>query len=158
MSRLNERLTLVANVSVVVSIVFLAIQMRENTRAIQGQTRDSITEKQMDYLGWRATSPDLAAAILKSSEGFGALTPLEQTLYSGYAAAQIREWENSHYQYTRGLFSTDDYLARTSHCRRELANPAMRRAMWPSLRPRVALGFREAIDSIVAQIDSEGRP
>jgi hypothetical protein len=49
MSKINERLTLVANLSVVVGIVFLAVEMRQNTAAIQAQTRDSITEKQMEF-------------------------------------------------------------------------------------------------------------
>ena len=38
MSKLNERLTLVANLSVVVGIVFLAVEMRNNTQALQAQT------------------------------------------------------------------------------------------------------------------------
>ena len=65
MNKLNERLTLIANLSVVAGIVFLALELQQNTQAIQAQTRDSITEKQMTYLGWRATSPELAAIVAK---------------------------------------------------------------------------------------------
>lgn len=54
MSKLNDRLTLAANLSVVASIIFLAVQMAQNTRAIESQTRDSITEKEMEYYGWLA--------------------------------------------------------------------------------------------------------
>ncbi len=46
-SKLNERLTLIANLSVVVGIIFLAVELRQNTQAIEAQTRDSLTEKQM---------------------------------------------------------------------------------------------------------------
>ena len=67
MSKLNERLTLVANLSVIAGIVFLAVEMRQNTEAIQAQTRDAITEKQMEYLGWRATSPELALVVERVS-------------------------------------------------------------------------------------------
>lgn len=45
MSKFREWLTPAANLAVVASMVFLAIQMRNNTRAIEAQTRDSITEK-----------------------------------------------------------------------------------------------------------------
>ena len=45
-SKLNERLTLIANLSVVVGIIFLAVELQQNTQAIQAQTRDSLTEKQ----------------------------------------------------------------------------------------------------------------
>ena len=64
MSKLNERLTLFANLSVVVGIVFLGAEMRLNTQAIQAQTRDSITEKQMTYSEWIATNPETADSRL----------------------------------------------------------------------------------------------
>ena len=60
MNKLNERLTLIANLSVVVGIIFLAVGLQQNTQAIQAQTRDSITEKQMEFYGWAATNRDLA--------------------------------------------------------------------------------------------------
>ncbi len=60
MNKLNERRTLIANLSVVVGIIFLAVELSQNTQAIQAQTRDSVTEKQMTYYGWLATTPDLA--------------------------------------------------------------------------------------------------
>ena len=65
MDKLNQRLTLIANISVVLGIIFLAVELRQNTEAIQAQTGDSITEKQMTYLGWVATSPDLSAVAFK---------------------------------------------------------------------------------------------
>ena len=91
MSKLNERLTLVANLSVVVGIVFLAVQMRQDTHAIQAQTRDAITEKQMEYLGWVATTPELAAAQAKAnSEGGAALSESEGRQYAAFVGAEFR--------------------------------------------------------------------
>ena len=37
-----------------VGIIFLAVEIRQNTQAIQAETRDSITEKQMEHMGWVA--------------------------------------------------------------------------------------------------------
>ena len=37
MNKLSERLTLIANISVVFGIIFLAVEMRQNTQAIQGR-------------------------------------------------------------------------------------------------------------------------
>ena len=36
MNKLNERLTLIANLSVVAGIIFLAVERKQNTQAIQG--------------------------------------------------------------------------------------------------------------------------
>ena len=65
MDKLNQRLTLIANISVVLGIIFLDVELRQNTEAIQAQTGDSITENQMTYLGWVTTSPDLSAVSFK---------------------------------------------------------------------------------------------
>ena len=61
-SKLNERLTLIANLSVVVGIIFLAVELQQNTQAIQAQTRDSLTEKQMLLTEW-FNNPESAALI-----------------------------------------------------------------------------------------------
>ncbi len=71
MNKLNERLTLIANISVVLGIIFLAFELQQNTQAIQAQTRDSITEKQMEFSGWFATTPELAEAWAIASGGRG---------------------------------------------------------------------------------------
>ena len=59
MNKLNERLTLTANISIVLGIIFLAVELQQNTQVIYAQTRDSITEKQMTLYGWLATNRNL---------------------------------------------------------------------------------------------------
>ena len=75
--------------------------------------RDSITQKQMEYLGWRATSPELAAVLAKAdSVGSDGLSVAERQQWSGYYGGQLREWGNSFYQFERGLFTRDEFEAR----------------------------------------------
>ncbi len=99
MSKLNERLTLIANLSVVAGVIFLATEMRQNTRAIRAQTRDAVTAKQMEYLGWLATSPELAAALVQSeTTKYDSLTSEARLHLIGYTIGQLREGEKSFYQ------------------------------------------------------------
>ncbi len=152
-NKLNERLTLIANLSVVVGIVFLAYELRQNTEAIQAQTRDSITEKQMEYLGWRATSPELAAVLAKAdSVGGDALSDAERQQWSGYYGGQLREWENSFYQFERGLFSGDEFEARREFWRTVLRREEEVRDFYSFNRPNFAPSFRAEIDRIVAEV------
>ncbi len=155
-NKLNERLTLIANLSVVVGIIFLAVEVRQNTQALQAQTRDSITEKQMEYLSWVATSPELAAAEDKViSDGLAALGGAERRQYLRFVSAQIREWENSFYQYERGLFTEDELEARRNRWRGAMtgaASGAAYRAWWQIIRGSFAPSFRAEIDRIVAEV------
>ena len=45
MNKLNERLTLIENISVVFGILFLAVELQKNTQAIQAQTRESLRSR-----------------------------------------------------------------------------------------------------------------
>ena len=47
LTKANEIISFIANVGVIGSILFLGLEMRQNTEMIRSQTRDAITEKQM---------------------------------------------------------------------------------------------------------------
>jgi hypothetical protein len=59
MKKLNEWLTLFANIGVIAGIAFLGFEIRQNTAMIKSQTRDSITEKQIAVFEWWATDTDV---------------------------------------------------------------------------------------------------
>ena len=122
MNKLNERLTLIANLSVVVGIIFLAVELQQNTQAIQAQTRDSITEKEMAYYGWVATNRDLAEVLQRGNPGSAELNPVDASMQF-FALQQIfREYENSYYQYEQGLFTSEELEARFDAWRGGLRN------------------------------------
>ena len=115
MNKLNERLTLIANLSVVAGIIFLAVERKQNTQAIQAQTRDSITEKQMTWAGWIATNRETAEVFVRGTQGTAAeMDPAERVMLTLLIGGQMREFENSHYQYEQGLFTPEEYEARAS--------------------------------------------
>ncbi len=152
MNKLNERLALIANLSVVAGIVFLGLELQQNTQAIQAQTRDSITEKQMTYTSWIGTDLEVAAVYRRGNAlGLDELEDPENTMYRLLVAGIFREWENSHYQYERGLFTSDEFESRVERWRRNMSNPGFR-DYWQSSRETFAPNFRAEIDQIVAEV------
>ena len=150
-SKLNERLTLITNLSVVVGIIFLAVELRQNTQAIQAQTRDSITEKQMIFSGWIATNRDLAEVRVRAAQGGAALDPVDQLMWGNYVNGVLRVYENSHYQRERSLFTTEEYEARVVRWRVFVSQPGVRE-QWVGFRDGYAPSFRAEIDRIVAEV------
>ncbi len=150
MNKLNERLTLIANLSVVAGIIFLAVELQQNTQAIQAQTRDSITEKQMEYASWVATNRDLAEVYAKGVRSAD-LDVVERAMWNQYVQGVVREWENSQYQYERGLFTPGEYEARVERWRQSMGNPGYQR-YWEGQRQTFAPSFRAEIDRIVAEV------
>ena len=154
MSKLNERLTLVANLSVVVGIVFLAVEMRQNTEALQAQTRDSITEKQMEFSGWIASSRDLSDVYGRGTQGRANLEPSERAMFTFLVHGIMREWENSLYQFERGLFTAEEFEAYTRRWRMNMSAHRGYREFWEgSMKETFAPSFRAEIDRIVAEVE-----
>jgi len=153
MSKLERWLTLVANLSVVAGIVFLAAEMRQNTEAIQAQTRDSLTEKQMEFSGWVATNRDLADVFRRGQRaGYAALDSTEVTMFTLLVHGIFREWENSFYQYERGLFTPEEFQGRVERWRLSLDERGYRQ-YWASQRNVFSPSFRAEIDRIVAEVE-----
>ena len=147
---------LMSTVTVVLGLIFVGLEMRQNTLAIRGQTRNAMAENAMEYLGWQATSggslPEVEAKL--RSSGLDQLTEAEWIQFAAFIGAQMREWENSHYQNKVGLFTEAEYEARKGVWRERLTANASRAGyerMWLGARERFAPDFREEIDAIIQE-------
>ncbi len=128
MSKAADWMNLSASIAVIMGIVFLGLEIRQNTDMMRSQTRDAISEKQMMFSEWVATEIELADTIAKVTAG-EELTPGEAVQHAYFLAGVWREWENSHYQFEQGLFDRDEFEPRMNYS--------------PS--------FRAEVDRIVAQ-------
>ena len=138
---------------VLLGIVVIAVELQQNTNAIKSQTRDSLTEKQMEYISWQANNPELVEAIHHVNEvGYGGeLDPIKETMYRLYSNAVLREWENSFYQYEQGLFSEEDFQARRERWRRNLADPSVK-YVWEREQATFSPSFRAEVNDILANL------
>ena len=160
-SKMNERLTLIANIAVVIGIVFLALEMRQNTDMMRAQIRDSLTERVNDTNMLLASSPELAAVmanIVAASEGRAATEEdLEAVSFFGYAQAVLRAYEDEYFQYQEGLFGEAEMESRRWNWRFLLGTSALAegvRGVWAQNREGYPPGFRAEIDAIVAEIEN----
>ena len=157
MKNWNERLTIVANLAVIAGIVFLAAEVRQNTRAIRAQTRDSVTEKQMEYYGWVATNPELARVFEKGNQIGPSGLDRESGEFVMYVYAVqgiLREYENSYYQYQEGLFSNEEFEVRLDRWRVGLALKGWQE-LWAGSRLGFSPEFRAEIDQILTELEGE---
>lgn len=49
LSTINESVSIIGNIGVIDSIVFLGLEMRQNTSMSKSQTCDAMTEKRMQF-------------------------------------------------------------------------------------------------------------
>lgn len=146
-----EWMNLSASIAVILGIVFLGLEIRQNTEMMKSQTRDSISEKQMMFSEWVATESDLALAISKANAG-QAMTPAEGVQYAYFLAGVWREWENSYYQFQEGLFERDEFEPRMNRWH-DMMRTKLVRDSWVATRMNYSPGFREEVDRIVGSFN-----
>ena len=146
---IGQTATILANVGVIVGIVFLAAEIRLNTRAIQAQTRDSIADKEMQLYAWQASNPELASVVRRAVfEGEESLDLDERQVLFAYLEAFFREHENALYQYEHGLFSRQEFEGRTRNMRLTLSSSAFL-SHWESRRDLYSESMQAEIGRLV---------
>ena len=150
-TELREVLGLLA---IFLGLVFVGLEMRQNTKMMRAQIRNSMTENTMEYVGWPATSETLAYAVaVNREEGAAALPPTQYLMLWAGAGAQMREWENSFYQNKLGLFTEAEFGARKNIWRQRMTTGARSEIylrLWMDLAETFAPDFRAEIDRIIA--------
>lgn len=152
MSKVSNWMNFSASIAVIMGIIFLGLEIRQNTEMMRSQTRDAISEKQMMFSEWVATEMDLAVTIAKVNAG-EPLDPGERMMHAYFLAGVWREWENSHYQFQQGLFDRDEFEPRMERWRSTMRVKAVRDS-WVATRMNYSPAFRAEVDTIVAAYQS----
>ena len=114
----------VGAIAVVATLVYLAVQIRQNTRAMEetkrlalAQTYQMRADALASMLTQAATSDQLGSIIVKLVEAgypedlsvFDQLTPTELGLFRQWQIAQQTHWDNLFYQYQQGFLDEEYY-------------------------------------------------
>ena len=90
------------------SLIYLAFQVRQNTRAIRGATLDAITSHQREELQWSA---ELAPVWRKALEAPENLTFEEAFQLGEWVTAAFTARQNEYHQYRHGLLDKEIWRA-----------------------------------------------
>ena len=152
-SEINETISIIANIGVIGSIVFLGLEMQKKTAMMQSQTRNSIVENQLSYYERVIDSIDfarVATAFRANGDAYEAGTA-EDYQYSLYSLSQLRMWENEFYQYQIGLFDSDEFEARTNTWKRQISYANVN-GIWTRVQDSFAPDFQIYLNGIVDDI------
>src|SRR5262245_53393900 len=96
--------------SVVVTLVYLAIQVRQNTKAERIGTAQQILSTGALINAESANNPELFDVMLKLGNG-EELSPRERTAFSMFLASIFAQFWQVHFQYTQGSLDSEIFLA-----------------------------------------------
>ena len=141
---LNERLTLIANISVVAGIVFLGLELNQNTNVMKAQAQADLTANRISY-AVRMMDPVTADLVVKAG-GERMLTVSEQLRYEGLLRTLFLSWESEYYQLQNGLL---DEVPAAAWRKTYETLPHMAE-YWSEYRASLTLEFATFMDQIVA--------
>ena len=92
-SAINEGVSLIANIGVIASIVFLGLEMQQNTAMMQSQTRNSIVENQLELYELAIENAELHDIVDRLNSNLDVeLAEIRQIGF--WTMSQFRMWEN----------------------------------------------------------------
>jgi hypothetical protein len=140
----------VGAIAVVASIVYLAMQVRENTRSSRSATRQAISDAIVAANMIWAQSESFSQVFQDHLDGKE--LPEHQALQlSGYCYAYLRNWENVHYQYRSGMLSDEEWRGFRLNVKALLQVSAFR-DFWAREREVFSLAFRREVEGLVGEL------
>jgi len=152
--KLNQWIMTAANVGVLAGIVFLGVEIQQNTTMVRAQTRDAMTEKQIAYYELNINNIE-AANIFRNIENASEVdrTSNEYRQFTLITLAQLRMWENELYQYRQGLFDLQELESRRRFWATTLRSTSLsgqaRREVWENQKEFFAPDFIEVLETLM---------
>ncbi|MEM7099014.1 MAG: hypothetical protein AAF541_12205 [Pseudomonadota bacterium] len=136
-------------VGVIVTLVYLALQIRQNSLTTRAEIRQSLAEQQIQFINSRATDPFLRGAIDKVYSG-DPLTGEEAFGVHSHCLAHVRLFENYFAQYKLGSMEVGDWAAMRKLISRHLSLDPYRNA-FESVRTTCNADFVHEVDQILEE-------
>ena len=137
--------TIIGSIAVLVTLIYLAVQIRQNTEAINAQSRQSILAAAQAEIFLRIQFPELEIAITQDDVP----TQVEQVKINAWLAGVFRSREFSWLQYNQGLIDESQWSTEVNVISIVLSAPRARD--WWEIAGRKSFGqkFVHFVDEVI---------
>lgn len=141
--------SLVSGVAVLISLIYLALQVRQAERNQQASIRQGRATRVVDII-LAAGDPSCADALSKGVAGSADITPTEFGQFTAIYGAFLASAEDTFLQHREGLLSDAVFASFRESWRQTLAQPGVR-ALWNLRRHGFEAGFAGFMDALMAE-------
>jgi hypothetical protein len=142
--------TAISGLSVFITFIYLAIQLRDNTRAVRASTFQQVVNSFAGISFDIASDPKLVDLYLRAGKDFRGLGELEQAQYSLMLLSFLRRAENVFVQDEIHTLHEEHWAGIHESITAIMASPGAR-ACWGEIRNRLNPQFRAFIDEMIAE-------
>ena len=105
--RLRPVTELIGTMAVVASLVYVGLEVNQNTRAIRTSTSQSVYTQYMDARGSILGAPDVAELMIRADTAWESLTLADSARYEATLDFELNVYEAVHTNLTQGTLEPD---------------------------------------------------
>jgi hypothetical protein len=139
---------LIGGVAVVVSLVYLGVQVRQNTRGVRGSTLQLNTDFWGEHF-MHLAEPELTAAYVSGMSGRPDIKPLHYTQFFFICRATFVGFENQYFQYRQGVLDPATYAGYERSIESQLLAFRGFRLWWTQSRGVFSPPFVDHVDAMI---------
>ncbi len=130
-------------VGVIVTVVYLALQIRQNTKSIQGSTEQALMNAEVTVFGLFA---EHASVVRRAADSVVELDPDEEALYEYLVGAEMSQLYGAFVQYQRKLIPESVWNAYLSSWTENHKKPGFQR-VWSRIQTSWPIEFAECLET-----------
>ena len=131
---------------VVASMVFVGLEIRQNTRAIQATAIQNLTDSFREQMQLYINDPQLVGIMVRANETPGELSPEEAQRFFGYFVSGALTTQSAFRQWRLGVLPDEEWsVVRAVTCQ-DLTLPSFQE-LWPQVRGTLAPSFVAEIEN-----------
>jgi len=148
LSDLADIAEIVGGIAVVVSLIYLAVQVRQNTKSIRNSTLQANTALWSSVLV-SLSEPELVKAYAVGMSGKTDIKPMQYTQFFLICRCLFVAFENQYYQYTQGALDRETYRGYERSMSYQLLSFAGFRVWWQQSRDAFSPAFVDHVDQLI---------
>ena len=155
LEEVNTAAQTIGVLGVLASLLFVGIQIRQNTRALKASSHHAVTDS-FNAINTLLMSDQNAARVFRlGMAGLENLDEDERLSFSYMALGYMRIFETLHYQYGTGALEPKLFEAELGTLKWAFTNPGLR--AWWALNPiSLSAEFRAFIDGLIREAQTGG--
>lgn len=137
--------------AIVISLIYVAIEIRQNTKVARAATRQAISEAAGNLTSDLMNNREMAEIFVKHMNG-KALDTVEKLRLEARCYRDFQHWENVHYQHVEGFILGDQWNGFRNNLR-SLLRIKVYREFWAHEARHFSNGFQAEVSRILAGLD-----
>jgi hypothetical protein len=138
---------LLGAIGVILSLVYLATQIRQNTKSLRAAAVDAAADRYIESTRLISLNPELADLLEKGRSDYTALSGVQQRRYRLHYLANSLAFENMFQKYRQGMIPESQWEGIAGALRHTMDQAGPRQA-WEVIRSNVGPEFREYVDAM----------